>query len=164
MEQAKHAGFNQSAMRYGTYLGIAWAIMYIALFNGVTSLSLTTIAMGILLASPFIAGSYAIRFRQTEYNNSISYRQAWRFLFYMYICATLLSALTNYIYLNYIDKGAFLMQIQSASIAAAGETGTTIELFSGYTTGNLTWIFLSNNILCSLINPLIIAFFVKRKK
>ena len=174
MIQANPAGFNQAAMKYGTYLGISWAVMYIALFNGVTNPILMMTAIVLFFASPFIAGFLATRYRRSELEDSMSFLQAVKFLFIMYICATLLSAATNYIYLNYIDNGYFLSQIdrimsemvkiEGNNPIALEQLNATKELFSKFSTSGFTWEFLSNNIFCSIMLPPIIAFFIKRKK
>ena len=173
MEQIKNKEFYQEAMRNGTYLGIVWAVMYIMLFNGINNQVFSFAASGLFIASPFIARSLAVRYRKTECGNLISFSQAWKFIFLMYICATLLSATTNYIYLNYIDKGEFLLQIKESLSIASQTKGidaatqehldTTKELFSHFTTGSLTWEFLKANILSCMALPPIIAFFVKKK-
>lgn len=172
MKQVYSGGFNQTAMKYGTYLGITWAAMYIMLFNGVTSPMLLLMAMVLFFASPFIAGRFAIRYRKDELGNSMDFSQAFKFLFIMYICATLLSAATNYIYLNYIDNGTFLAQIdrimseaaklQANDAAALEQLNATREMFSRFSTSSITWEFLNNNIFSSIFLPPIIAFFVKK--
>ena len=173
MEKVYNKEFYQDAMKYGTYLGIIWAIMYIMLFNSVNNNVLSLATAGLFIASPFIARSFAVRYRKTQCGNYINFSLAWKFIFCMYICATLLSAATNYIYLNYIDKGEFLLQIQEQLSQAEQTEGidaatleqlhTTKELFSQFTTGNLTWEFLRTNIYCCMVLPPIIAFFVKKK-
>lgn len=172
MKQEYSTDFYQSAMRYGTYLGIAWAIMYIFLFNGVTSPMLLLIAMVLFFASPFIACRFAVKHRKEELGNSMSFAQAFKFLFIMYMCATILSAATNYFYLNYIDCGNFLSQIDFAmtetarmlenDAAALEQINSTREIFSNLSTSSLTWEFLNNNFLNCLILPPIIALFVKK--
>lgn len=173
MEQIKNKEFYQEAMRNGTYLGIVWAVMYIMLFNSINNIVFSFAASGLFIASPFIAFFLAVRYHKTECGNLISFSQAWKFIFLMYICATLLSATTNYIYLNYIDKGEFLLQTKELLSIASQTKGidtatqehldTTKELFSHFTTGSLTWEFLKANILSCMALPPIIAFFVKKK-
>lgn len=146
--------------------------MYIMLFNGVTNPILLLIAMALFFASPFIAGRLAIRYRKEELENSFTFSQAFKFLFIMYVCATLLSAATNYIYFNYIDNGSFLSQIdiimseaakmQGNDAATLEQLNATRELFSKLSTSSITWEFLRNNISSCIFLPPIIALFVKK--
>ena len=102
----------------------------------------------------------------------MGYLQAWIFLLYMYICATLLSALVIYIYFSYIDGGAFFMTLQkmldeSMKIAGTDELmikqiEQTKNLIENTTTSDFVWQLMNNNLLSTTILPAIIAFFVKR--
>lgn len=172
MEQANSKGFYQYAMQYGTYLGIFWAVMYILLFKYPNSATLSMIALGILIGSPFIAGRYAAFYRKKECTDSIKYPQAWTFLFCMYICATLFSAMTNYIFFSIIDQGAFLMDLNETLLQMINAPGIDEEsrmqfeglqdMVSHLTANETVWQLLNNNIFNSLILPPVIALFVRK--
>lgn len=172
MEQNFSKSFYQNAMQYGTYLGIFWAIMYILLFKFPTDPLLSTMAMTMLLASPFLACRLAINYRKKECGNNIKYPQAWTFLFCMYICATLFSTMTNYIFFNLIDQGSILMDfnnILSQLISTPGidETAKTQfeniqDTLSRLTVNDIIWQLLNNNIFNSLTLPPIIALFARK--
>ena len=171
MEQTESKGFYQYAMQYGTYLGIFWAIMYILLFKFPYSPSLSSIALTILFCSPFLAGKFAINYRKKECGNNIKYPQAWTFLFCMYICATLFSAMTNYVFFNLIDQGSFMMEINNILSQMINspdiEEATRVQFeemqdwFSKQTVNDIIWQLLNNNIFSSLALPPIIALFVR---
>lgn len=164
--------FYQSAMRCGTALGAVWSIMYLLLFAGATSMLSISLCLTLYIASPFIAARYAAGYRRKECDNAMSYMQAWIFLLYMYICATLLSALVIYIYFSYIDGGAFFMTLQkmldeSMKIAGTDELmikqiEQTKNIIENTTTSDFVWQLMNNNLLSTTILPAIIAFFVKR--
>ena len=172
MEQTYSKGFYQYAMQYGTYLGIFWAVMYILLFKFPTNPMVSMTAMAMFFCSPFLAYRFATNFRKKECADYIKYPQAWTFLFCMYICATLFSTLTNYIFFNIIDQGQFLMEFNdmiSQLISTPGIdeiTKTQFEdmqdLLSRLTASDITWQFLNNNIFNSLILPPAIALFVRK--
>ena len=172
MEQEKSKGFYQSAMKYGTYLGIFWAIMYILLLKLSASPMLSMIAVGMFIYSPFLAGRFASNYRRQECGDSIRYPQAWTFLFCMYICATLFSGMTNYIYFSIIDQGRLLMDVNemlSQIIATPGiDDATKIqfeemqEMISRLSIKDVIWQLLNNNIFNSLTLPPIIASFVRK--
>lgn len=172
MEQANSKGFYQYAMQYGTYLGIFWAVMYVLLFKFPDSPTLSMVAMVILISSPFLAGRFATNYRRKECNDSIKYPQAWTFLFCMYICATLFSAMTNYIFFSIIDQGAFIMELNdtlSLMISTPGideasrmQLENMQDMVSHLTANETVWQLLNNNIFNSLILPPIIALFVRK--
>lgn len=172
MEQENSIGFYQSAMKYGTYLGIFWAIMYILLLKFNASPMLSMVAVGMFISSPFLACRFATSYRRQECGNSIKYPQAWTFLFCMYICATLFSGMTNYIYFSIIDQGQLMMDVNemlSQIIATPGiddaskmQFESMQDMISKLTIKDVIWQLLNNNILNSLTLPPIIALFVRK--
>ena len=159
-------------MKYGTYLGAIWAIMYILLFKSYASPFFSMAAIVLFFASPLIACRLAINFNRNECEGCMNYSKAWLLLSCMYICATLFSALTNYIFLNIIDQGALLMEINDAltqiiSSPTIGEDEKAAfesmqDMASRLTANDITWQLLSNNIYCSMILPPILAIFASR--
>ena len=172
MEQTKTKDFYHNAMKHGTYLGIFWTVMYILLFKFPGNGFLSMMAIAMLFTSPVLACRLAKDFRERECGGNLGYAQAWTFLFCMYICATLFSTMTSYIFFNFIDQGAILMELNdtlSQIIATPNlelETKTMFEemqdIISRLTVKDLIWQLLGNNIMCSLTLPPIIAIFARR--
>ena len=172
MEQSNRSIFYQNAMKYGTYLGVFWTLTYILLFKSFNSPMLSMLASAMFISSPFVAGKLTIRYRKSECGNYMKYPQAWTFLFCMYLCATLFSTLTNYIYLSYIDGGATITAMtgilteasntQGLEVAAKEQLEAMTKYISELTAGNMTWSLLHNSIFSSLVMPPIIAFFVRK--
>ena len=173
MEQKEIGSIYNRAMHYGTMLGALWAVMYLLVFSGTASpLSMMTSIM-IYTCSPFIACRIATHYRKKERNNTMSYSQAWIFLVIMYVCATLLGTITNYIYLNHFDQGHFISQVTTmlAEIQESPEsTPELIEVSKSYTellsrinTRSLVWHIMDSDFMNSIILPTIIAFFVKKE-
>lgn len=166
--------FYQGAMYNGTLLGAVWSAMYILLFAGTTNLMSLFLCMVLFFSSPIIAVQLAGRFRKKECSDTMSYINAWSFVFYMYICATLLSALVSFLYFELIDGGRFFMRIQSmleASMNAPGIDSTmtgqieqTIKIIEQTTTSEFVWQMMSNNFFNAMILPVILALFVKRTR
>jgi hypothetical protein len=166
--------FYQGAMYNGTILGAVWSIMYLMLFTGITNMMSLLLVTTLYIASPFIAAKLAIKFRSKECNNTMSYIQAWSFLLYMYICATLLSALTAFVYFEFLDGGAFFMTLQSILEETKQIAGTdelliqqieqTSNIIDQTTTNGFVWQIMNNNFFNTTILPIIIAVFVKRKE
>ena len=172
MEQNNSKEFYHHTMKCGTYLGILWAIMYILFFKSYTSPFFSMIAMMLFCASPFIACRLVANYRRSECGDRMEFHKAWLFLSGMYICATLFSAMTNYIFLNIIDQGAVLMEMNNALSQMISTPGIGVEeeaafenmqdMLSQLTVNDVTWQLLSNNIMSSLILPPIIATFVRK--
>ena len=161
-------------MYYGTLLGTVWSIMYILLFAGTGSMTALLLASILFFASPFIAARYAIKYRKSECDDSMSFGQTWIFVFYMYICAGLLSALASFLYLRFIDGGTFFISLQEMLRSGAEVPGTDevmkqqmAELTNsiGATSAkDFVWQLLSNNMFNTSILPLIIAIFAHKNK
>jgi hypothetical protein len=91
----------------------------------------------------------------------------------MYICATLFSAMTNYIFFQLIDQGAFLMDfndILSQIISTPGiEEAAKVQFeqiqdtLSQLSATEIVWQLMNNNIFNSLTLPPIIALFVRKQ-
>ncbi len=164
--------FYQSSMYYGTLLGTVWSIMYILLFAGSGNIVMLLLCSILFFASPFIAGFFAKKYRKEECDDSLSFNQAWIFLFYMYISAALFSALISFIYLRFIDGGAFFMLLQETLSAGAELPGTDetmkqqmitlAESIGSTSAADFVWQILSNNMFNTSVLPLIIALFIRK--
>ena len=164
--------FYQRSMYYGTLLGTVWSVMYILLFAGVGNFVMLLLCSALFFASPFIAGMFAKKYRREECNDNMNFTQVWIFLFYMYISAALFSALISFIYLKFIDGGAFLLSLQETLSAGAELPGTDETMKQQMTTlaesiGNTSaadfvWQILSNNMFNTSVLPLIIALFIRK--
>lgn len=159
-------------MYYGTMLGIIWSIMYVLMFIGLKSPVLLLTCIALFIGSPFFAASFAKKYRRNECGNCMRYMQAFTFLYWMYICASLLSTLAMFLYFRFIDNGMFfatMQEILTASMNLPGIDETyrqqaeqALQIIRETTTSEFTWQILGNNILNSSILPFIIAIFVRR--
>ncbi len=160
------------AMQSGTYLGLLWCAMYASFLGGFTNTIYTLCFFALYIASPFYAAYLTKNYRRQQCDNIISFSQAWIFLFIMYVCASLLSALAQFIYFRFFDNGYFIQTIQQMleTLNAYPETtgdmnreiGNAINMFSKLSNKDIVFNFLSSNIMNAIILPTIIALFVKR--
>ncbi|MBQ8336418.1 MAG: DUF4199 domain-containing protein [Bacteroidaceae bacterium] len=172
MSKANNKEFYQKAMYYGTWLGAAWSVMYLLLFAGTANMAALMICISLFFASPVIAVMSAITYRRRECNDTMSYIQAWIFIFYMYICASMLSALVAFIYFRFFDGGTFFMTLQGmidesmklpgADAALTGQLEQTSKILEQTTTADFVWQLLSNNLTNTTIFPFILALFAKK--
>jgi hypothetical protein len=166
--------FYNRAMQYGTLLGALWSIMYLIFFAGIRSTILLPFGLLILFSSPFIAAAYARRYRRQECNDTMSYTKALLFLIVMYLCATLLSTAVIFVYINYIDNGAFIgtvLEMIAMLENAPGIQADTSEALRGMadiygrmTPDDFVWTTMDGNITNSLLLPLIIALFIRKNR
>lgn len=173
METAENRkSFYQGAMQQGTILGVAWSMIFILIFVGTNSIPMLFTSMLIYMSSPVIAGVLATRYRKTEYNNTMSYMQAWGFVFYMYIFASIFSAFVIFAYLKWVDNGAFFHTIQQMLTESMNTPGlpesiklqfeATSNEISRTTPIDFTWIILNSSISNACFLPFIIAIFVRK--
>ena len=166
------SGFYQGALKQGTILGVIWSAMFILLFTGTTNIFALLISMAIYFGSPAIAAMLAIKHRRKEFNNTMTYMQAWGFTFYMYLAASLFNTLVLFLYFKFVDGGAFFQTIQQMLVQSMNTPGMpqvmqqqlaqTLELISNTSTNDFIWSILSGSISNTCILPLLIAIFVRK--
>lgn len=91
------------ASRYGAIVGLCWILSFLSYMGGLTTPFLADIGLILGIASVFVAGNI-IRY----YHNacqSLTFGKAWWMAITLYLCATLLTAIVQYIYFEYMDHG-----------------------------------------------------------
>ena len=111
-EKSDNNIFNREAMFRGTMLGVFWILMSAIYMMGLNTPILSYLFLAMFVASPFYAGYMVVNYRKRECNDKMTFVKAWLFLIIMYICASLLSAIVQYLYLVYIDNGYLFGVIQ----------------------------------------------------
>lgn len=91
------------AMRYGTYMGCYWMMKFFFLPLSVTIPIFQLFFILATLFTPFLAMMYAIRYKRKYCNGIISYGQAFRFHFMLFVFASLFITLIHFIYFEFID-------------------------------------------------------------
>lgn len=157
-------------MYYGTLLGVVWGLMYLSFFAFLSNRSMTMafIYIALFFCSPFIAGKFATRYRDNSLEGIMTYGQAWRFIFYIYIFASLTSAVFNIVYFEFIENGTLFAALETymnemEKLPGIQETfiGQYRELLDSFKQDNV-WMFLENDLTNSIILPTIIALFVRK--
>ena len=164
--------FYNSAMQGGTLLGLLWIAMYASCIAGFGSPLFTLLFLALNIASPFYAGYLAKSYRRSECNGILPFGKAFTFVFVMYFCASLLSAVAHFVYFQFMDNG-FIMQllmetsrIMEENKAQFGELSTelnkSIEQFLAMGTKGIVFNMFTSNIMNGILLSAIIALFVKR--
>ena len=117
--------FTQTAMKYGTLLGILWIVTFAAYIKALATPEFSLIFLILLVASPIYAGYLGIRYRKKECGNRLKFINSWALMTIIYLCAAALSAIACYIYFQYMDNGvalsAFKEQIDAYQAMEIGE-------------------------------------------
>ena len=130
--------YRESAMRDGTILGLLWiatfamsVIMFKSIDNGYGLVA--SFATGILsIMSPCVAYRLAARYRNNVHGGTMTYGEAWLYIFIMYLCAIVLASLAQYAFYAFIDPHMFgnIIPVFRNFAAANGLDSKSIEVFT----------------------------------
>jgi len=97
------------AMHFGTYMGIFWIFKFAIFPLGFNIPFLSLLFILLTLAVPFVGYYYAKTYRDKICAGVISFSHALLFTVFLYLFASMLTAVAHYIYFQYID-GGFVVQ------------------------------------------------------
>lgn len=163
------------AMHYGTYMGLYWIVKFIFFPLGLNNSFLLFLFIGLTLAVPFLGFHYTRTFRNKVCGGAITFMQSWAFMIFMYLFASLLTAVVHYIYFRYIDHGhvmdVYTNLIENAQsvpgfteMIAQYQIPEAIKMIRSMSAIEITMQLLSQNMLYCSILSLITAPFVAKKK
>ena len=111
-------------MRYGTAMGIFWTLKFVLFPMGMKMPLLLMLFFLLTLAVPVMGYLFARRFRDQECGGVIGYGRALMFTAFMYMFASLFTAIIHYVYFRYIDNGLIVgTYYDMLNQLAAGATG-----------------------------------------
>ena len=175
MTQNQPISLQQTAMYFGTLMGLFWIIKFTFLPLGFTIPLLQLLFVLLTFFVPILGYLYARKFRNRYCGGSITFSRAFAFTVLMYLFAALLAAVAHYIYFRYIDNG-FLIDSYIGQLEAMKPTATEelkessdqfIEGFSLITSLSpiqLTFQLISQNFLYGTLLALPTALLVMRRK
>ena len=161
------------AKAYARIDGALTALLWIAAFA--MQMYYPAGSMGGLLAvsSPLFVGWRLLRFRDEVLGGAISFRRAYYYSFYTFVCASLVFALAQYVYFRFIDGGQFVGIFQSALSAIeeaykqsnrpTADIEAMRETVSALTPVNWAVMIMVQNISIGVLASLPIALFFRRK-
>lgn len=97
----------QVSMTLGTYLGLYIILVYALTALSVKVAALSIITMPLVLGIPVIAFILVKRFRDENCKPFFPFPISWMITILTFLFATMLSCMVAYLYLRFIDKGAF---------------------------------------------------------
>ena len=123
----------ESAMRYGTLMGIFWTLKFVLFPAGMTTPLLLMAFFLLTLVVP-VAGFFFVRqYRDRECEGVLNFSRAFLFTSFMYMFASLFTAVAHYIYFRYMDHGMIVGTYQdmltTMAEVATGSMKDSIDQF-----------------------------------
>lgn len=175
MTQNQPISLQQTAMYFGTLMGLFWIIKFTFLPLGFTIPLLQLLFVLLTFFVPILGYLYARKFRNRYCGGSITFSRAFAFTVLMYLFAALLAAVAHYIYFRYIDNefliDSYIGQLEAMKPTATEELKESIDQFiegfsliSSLSPIQLTFQLISQNFLYGTLLALPTALLVMRRK
>ena len=124
----KKPTLQESAMQYGTVMGIFWTLKFVLFPMGMENPLLLTFFFFLTLAVPAVGYVLVRRYRDNECGGSINFSRAFMFTVFMYLFATLFATIAHYIYFRYMDNGYIVESYQNMLAGIESMAATTEEM------------------------------------
>ena len=106
--------FNTS-MKYGFILGIIFSVNFLLSISNNIFLSLLTYVVAVVIL--VLTYRFSVLYRDNENGGKITYRQAFFFIFMLYLFAAIISSVVKFIYFKYINPDYLSKLIQQSMVA-----------------------------------------------
>ena len=165
----------EHAMRYGTLMGIFWVFKFMLFPMGMHHPVLLMAFFLLTLIVPVVGFFFARQYRDRECEGTISFSKAFGFTCFMYLFATIFTAMAHYIYFRYLDNGLIistyqdmLNQMEGMAVGSMkdsiGQFQQALDIISMLSPLEIALQLISQNIFyCSLL-AIPTALIVKRNK
>ncbi len=175
MTQDQPIHLQQTAMYFGTFMGLFWIIKFTFLPLGFTIPLLQFLFVLLTCFVPILGYLYTRKFRDRYSGGSITFSRAFAFTVLMYFFAALLAAVAHYIYFRFLDNGflaeSYIGQLEAMKPAATEELKESIDQFiegfsliSSLSPIQLTFQLISQNFMYGVLLALPTSLLVMRKK
>lgn len=150
------------------------ALLWAASFACIMMLNAGLIGNILALATPFLVGKHLAAFRTQALYGVISFRRAYAYSLYVFIYASLVFALVQYAYFQFLDNGAFAELITTTMKQVAPvyeqngvskeEIKNSMDLITMITPVQWAFMFMMQNLFVGAIISLPIALIGKRNR
>lgn len=147
--------------------GAILALLWIASFAMLIYMPESGLGNLLLLATPVVVGWRLCSFRNYALEGRISFRRGYGFSIYMFIYASMLFAIAQYLYFRFLDHGTFSSMITataqalSAAYQQAGMTTAelteTVSMMSTMTPIQWAFVFMIQNVMIGTVVSVFIA-------
>lgn len=110
MTISEHLQLRAFARIDGAYLGILWTISFACYIMGMSQPTIGLIGTTTALASPLYAARRLWKFRDDVREGEISFRRSMAYYIFMFFYASILFALAQYAYFEFLDNGFIVRQ------------------------------------------------------
>jgi len=93
------------AMRYGTWMGGLWTLLFIIYVMGLSTPFLILLLIPMALCVPIVSYQMACHFRRKSTDGVLTFSQTWVFLTFLWMFAALFVSVPIYVYFNFLDNG-----------------------------------------------------------
>ena len=114
MTPAEYIQMKAFARIDGALLAILWIASFACYIAGVANPIYSTMALVLMVATPFFVALRLGKFRDKVRDGIISLSRGWAYSVYVFFYAAILMALAQYIYFAYIDQGYLLHSFTTA--------------------------------------------------
>lgn len=96
------------AQKDGIIAGSFFTLSFLCFLAALHAPALTFVWMATMLFAPFLVGKRVVAYRKTACKGVITYLQAFRYSFLVFIFGSLILAFLQWLYFQYIDQGGFV--------------------------------------------------------
>ncbi len=157
--------------------GVFLALLWLASFLLTMYIPASSWGPLMVLSTPFFVGWRLNSFRDYALDGAISFRRGYAFSWYTFLYASLLFAVAQYVFLKYIDHGAFMSLLENniamaeAAYKDSSNQGDSLAYMKeglkivGMTSPiQLAFVLMMQNVMLGTVVSIPIALFCKRKK
>ena len=168
--------FKAFALRDGAYMGVLWVVSF-ACFVCSQSQPFMSLAFDLsIVMIPYLAFFFVRHYRDDILGGFISFRRAWAYVARVFLYATLILAITQWAYFQFIDGGALVTgmintvnsdefaPVLEAYKMSRKELIDQLQLISEARPIDFAFTFIWLNVFAGLIIGWIVALFTKRTK
>jgi len=175
MTAEEYTQFKAFVKQDGLYIAALWTVSFACIIGEFTWRPLGSIGIFIALLTPFFVVNRLRRYRDWGLNGKISFARAFTYGVTLFLAASLLFALVQYIYFQFIDKGYLLeqynlimsskaMQEAMAAYNVKQQMEQSLQMMSQMTAMEKAANMLPMNIFIGVLMSLPIAMIMKRDK
>lgn len=175
MEQKQRTTLD-CAMRYGTLMGVYWALKFVLFPIGFSIPILQILFVLLTLFVPILAYIFTKRYRDSDLNGIINFGTAFRFSLFMFMFASIFVAVIHFAYFRFIDNGYIFESYNNILInfentvkskefeSSIKQIKDGIKMLSELNPLEMTLQLFSQNLYYAIFISLPVALIVKRKK
>ena len=114
MTPAEYIQMKAFARIDGALLAVLWIASFACYIAGVANPIYSTMALVLMVATPFFVALRLGKFRDQGRDGIISLSRGWAYSVYVFFYAAILMAVAQYVYFAYIDQGYLLQSFTTA--------------------------------------------------